>query len=77
MMLLLLSLLLLTRCGGDSAGGCPQTAQKVIILDVREQDEYDSGHIPGAVLLPTGTIAFLFSSRMVAGVALLSHRISV
>ena len=25
--------------------------QEVIILDVREQDEYDSGHIPGAVLL--------------------------
>ena len=30
--------------------------QKVIILDVREQEEYDSGHIPGAVLLPVGTI---------------------
>lgn len=30
--------------------------QKVIVLDVREQDEYDSGHIPGAVLLPVGTI---------------------
>ena len=30
--------------------------QEVIILDVREQDEYDSGHIPGAVLLPVGTI---------------------
>ncbi len=31
--------------------------QDVIILDVREQDEYDSGHIPGAALLPVGTIA--------------------
>ncbi len=30
--------------------------QEVIILDVREQDEYDSGHIPGVVLLPVGTI---------------------
>lgn len=30
--------------------------QDVIILDVREQEEYDSGHIPGAVLLPVGTI---------------------
>lgn len=30
--------------------------QDVLILDVREQDEYDSGHIPGAVLLPVGTI---------------------
>ena len=30
--------------------------QDVILLDVREQDEYDSGRIPGAVLLPVGTI---------------------
>ena len=28
----------------------------VIILDVREKDEYDAGHIKGAVLLPVGTI---------------------
>ena len=27
-----------------------------VILDVREQDEYDAGYIPGAVLLPVGTI---------------------
>ena len=26
------------------------------LLGVREQDEYDSGHIPGAVLLPVGSI---------------------
>ena len=31
--------------------------QEVIILDVREQDEYDSGHIKDAVLLPAGTIS--------------------
>lgn len=30
--------------------------QDVIILDVREQDEYDAGHIPGAALLPVGSI---------------------
>ena len=30
--------------------------QDVIILDVREQNEFDAGHIPGAVLLPVGTI---------------------
>ena len=30
--------------------------QEVIVLDVREQEEYYSGHIPGAVLLPVGTI---------------------
>ena len=27
-----------------------------IILDVREQNEYDSGHIPDAVLLPSGSV---------------------
>ena len=30
--------------------------QDVIIVDVREQAEYDAGHIAGAVLLPLGTI---------------------
>ena len=30
--------------------------QQVLVLDVREQAEYDSGHIPGALLLPVGTI---------------------
>ena len=63
---LLLSLLLLAGCGGNAAAGYHQItqeeakammdSQEVIILDVREQDEYDSGHIPGAVLLPVGTI---------------------
>ena len=28
----------------------------VVLLDVREQDEYDSGHIKGSVLRPLGTI---------------------
>ena len=28
-----------------------------IILDVREQYEYDEGHIPGAILIPYGAIA--------------------
>ena len=64
---LLLSLLLLAGCGGNAADSAYQQItqeeakemmdnQEVIILDVREQDEYDSGHIPGAVLLPVGTI---------------------
>ena len=30
--------------------------QKVLILDVREQSEFDSGHIANAVLLPLGSI---------------------
>lgn len=65
--LLISLLLLLTGCGGNSADGSYQQitqeeakemmdSQEVIILDVREQDEYDSGRIPGAVLLPVGTI---------------------
>ncbi len=64
---LLLSLLLLTGCGGDVSDGSYQQitqeaakemmdTQEVIILDVREQDEYDSGHIPDAILLPVDTI---------------------
>lgn len=30
--------------------------EKVLVLDVREQSEYDAGHIPDAVLLPVGEI---------------------
>ena len=64
---MLISLLLvLTGCGGNTSDEYQQITQEeakemmdtqeVIILDVREQDEYDSGHIPGAVLLPVGSI---------------------
>ena len=68
---LFLLLLLLTGCGGTASNASSENdyqqisqeeakemmdTQDVIILDVREQDEYDSGHIPGAVLLPVGTI---------------------
>ena len=64
---LLVFLALLTGCGGNTADGAYRQitqekakemmdTQEVIILDVREQSEYDSGHIPGAVLLPVGTI---------------------
>ena len=67
----LLLLLLLTGCGGTASNASSESSyqqisqeeakemmdtQDVVILDVREQDEYDSGHIPGAVLLPVGTI---------------------
>ena len=66
-MIFIFLLLLLTGCGGNAADGSyhqitqeeakeMMDTQEVIILDVREQDEYNSGHIPGAVLLPVGTI---------------------
>ena len=32
------------------------TQEDYVILDVRTQEEFDTGHIPGAVLLPVGTI---------------------
>jgi rhodanese-related sulfurtransferase len=28
----------------------------IVILDVRTQEEYDAGHIPGAILVPNETI---------------------
>lgn len=63
----LFTLLLLTGCGGGEKEASYRQisqkeakemmdAQEVVILDVREQDEYDGGHIPGAVLLPVSTI---------------------
>ena len=65
--LLFTFLLLFSGCGRNGAGSSYQQitqeeakemmdTQEVLILDVREQDEYDSGHIPGAILLPVGTI---------------------
>lgn len=59
-----------TACAAPSAGPdagftqiTPQKAKEMIdsgqdllILDVREQDEYNAGHIPGAKLLPMATI---------------------
>ena len=60
-------LLVLTGCGGTTVENTYQQitqeeaknmmdTQEVIVLDVREQDEFDAGHIPGAVLLPVGSI---------------------
>lgn len=66
--IILAMLLVLTGCGGKEVKNTYQQitqeeakkmmdTQDVIILDVRERDEFDAGHIPGAVLLPVGTIS--------------------
>ena len=65
--LILTMLLILTGCGGSAMQNTYQQitqeeakkmmdTQEVIVLDVREREEFDAGHIPGAVLLPVGTI---------------------
>ncbi len=33
-----------------------ESGEEYILLDVREKDEYESGHIPGALLIPYGKI---------------------
>ena len=63
---LLLAVMMLTACGQDKendqvavymnitaqeAKEIMDTEEGYIILDVREQDEYDAGHIPGAILI--------------------------
>ncbi len=64
---LLLAAMMLTACGQDKENDqgaiyvsiTAEEAKRImdneegyIILDVREQDEYDAGHIPGAILIP-------------------------
>ena len=64
---LLLAVMLLTACGQDKendqgavymnitakeAKQIMDTEEGYIILDVRTREEYDQGHIPGAILIP-------------------------
>ena len=64
---LLLAVMMLTACGQDKendqgavyvnitaeeAKQIMDTEEDYIILDVRTQEEYDQGHIPGAILIP-------------------------
>ena len=69
-MILLVLIMALSGCGAapqESSAGYQQiTAEEAkemidtlddeIILDVREQEEYDTKHIPDAILLPVGMI---------------------
>ena len=69
---LLLAVLLLTACGQDKendqgavymnitaeeAKQIMDSEEGYIILDVRTQEEYDQGHIPGAIVIPHEEIA--------------------
>ena len=64
---LLIAVILLTACGhteendreavymnitAEEAKAIMDSEKGYIILDVREQDEYAAGHIPGAILIP-------------------------
>ena len=66
----MLILVLLTGCGDTSSAGkntyeqitqeaakeMMDTMDDAIVLDVREQDEFDAGHIPGAIFIPDNRI---------------------
>ena len=71
MILLLVAVMLLTACGQDKENDREATYMNItaekakqimdmeegyIILDVRTQEEYDEGHIPGAILIPNTEI---------------------
>lgn len=45
------------KISAEEAKAMIDSEEPVIILDVREQSEYDAGHIPDAVLLPSGSIS--------------------
>lgn len=67
LIILLLAVMMFTACGQDKendqgavyvnitaeeAKEIMDTEEGYVILDVREQDEYDAGHISGAILIP-------------------------
>ena len=45
------------QISGAEAKALMDSESGYIIIDAREQDEYDEGHIPGAILIPYGAIA--------------------
>jgi len=76
--LCLVILFALTGCGGndmkpdsytqisqEEAKRMMDEAENVVVLDVREQHEYDAGHIPGAQLLPVGSIDEASAARVI------------
>lgn len=72
LILLLLAMTLLTACGqskenkqeaiymnitAEQAKTIMDSQEGYIILDTRTQEEYDEGHIPGAILIPYDEVA--------------------
>ena len=55
-----------TSISAEEAKEIMETQPKAVILDVRERDEYEQGHIPDAVLLPVGTITTETTARFIA-----------
>ncbi|HRX09568.1 MAG TPA: rhodanese-like domain-containing protein [Candidatus Limiplasma sp.] len=45
------------KISAEEAKTVMDSEENIIVLDVREQSEYDTGHIPNATLLPVGEIA--------------------
>ena len=71
LMILLLAVMLLAACGqetendqgavyvsitAEEAKQIMDSEEGYVILDVRTQEEYDEGHIPGAILIPNTEI---------------------
>ena len=46
------------QISGAEAKALMDSESGYIILDARKQDEYNEGHIPGAVLIPYGEISY-------------------
>ena len=47
---------------GETVYHMIQNEEDFVLVDVREEDEYNDGHIPGAILIPLGTIETDFES---------------
>lgn len=63
-LLLVMSILCFAGCSssktqsidGETVYNMIKNEEDFVLVDVREQDEYDEGHIPTALLIPLGTI---------------------
>ena len=77
MPLLLSMVLLLTGCAeekidttyhqinAETARDMMNEQPEVVVLDVREPDEFENGHIPGAVLLPLDSITEASAAELI------------